>query len=107
MEEEKAGNFLRRKVNFWLRRRKTVKKKRKIFGEGEDFLWRKEKEKEKKSGGGREGKQRRRKIFGEGKYFFWDGEEERRRKRRKISWRRKNCCGLTGIEGSIRGPRGP
>ena len=55
MEEEKADNFLRRKVNFWRRRRKTVKETRKTFGEGEVFLWRKEKEKEKKNRRGREG----------------------------------------------------
>ena len=38
------------------------------------------------------------------KIFDCDEEEERRR---KISWRRKNCCGLTGIEGFLRGLCGP
>ena len=82
-------------ILFW-RRRKTEE----IIREGqiicleerekEENIWKKENKLEEK----KTEKEKEENVWRREKHFFCGGDEERRWKRRQISWRRKNCCGL-------------
>ena len=61
---------------------KQRRKGRKIFRKGKIFS----------CGGGEKQRKKMKKIFGAGKKYF-EEEKKTEKEERRISWRRKNCCG--------------